>query len=418
MTTRDLGAAVVAFTLPSGILVGDTVYMASRNIEPMKIVGYHLPTQKVTSVATGSGLTSQALGADPAGRYLYVGVDHERAGHHNLYRLDLTDPTGPIEDLAEIEGLNIIALTVSPDGQVFFCGTEKSPKVYQYDPVTRKVTDFGSPDPLATMGRAIVATESTVFYGSGSVLSGGGDASRAEVFAVDRATGAVASITPPEIAAAPVVRDLQIIGDQLAVGTQGSPTPAPFAFVDLDDYSSVTVVDTSGTSAKLFREHDDRVYFVGLTGIGVHTPSTGAVEEIKVPGIGDPVRRTELWRLDPKQSSSGFAGLAVLGRHLYAMGNKGQLFVIDRHSRAIVHTADHKSIVPDLSTLLVHRGHVYGASRTTLYRIDRKTFEITALVTGLAGKWYGIPRICVDERGRFYVLRDRNLIQVAIPHQG
>ena len=76
----------------SSVLVGDTVYIGSRNLDPVRIVAFHVPTRKVigqTELATGYSI--QALAADSTGRYLYAGVLHDAIGPQpNLYRWDLT----------------------------------------------------------------------------------------------------------------------------------------------------------------------------------------------------------------------------------------------------------------------------------------------------------------------------------------
>ena len=52
----DLGPAVVQFSLMSATLVGETLYIGSRNLDPVKIIGLHVPTGRVTrsSVFRGS----------------------------------------------------------------------------------------------------------------------------------------------------------------------------------------------------------------------------------------------------------------------------------------------------------------------------------------------------------------------------
>ena len=40
----DLGPAVVQFSLMSSILVGDIVYIGSRNLDPVRIIAFHVPS--------------------------------------------------------------------------------------------------------------------------------------------------------------------------------------------------------------------------------------------------------------------------------------------------------------------------------------------------------------------------------------
>ncbi|SEE50448.1 hypothetical protein [Jiangella alba] len=125
----------------------------------------------------------------------------------------------------------------------------------------------------------------------------------------------------------------------------------------------------------------------------------------------DPVAGVELWRMETGQPN-GIGELAVRGRHLYGISRGGGFFVIDIPSRAIVHRADVSGISPGEATLITNRDAVYGVSDTSLFRFDPATFAPTVMVDELDGGWYGWPRVGLDERGRFYTLRDRNLIQV------
>ena len=130
----------------------------------------------------------------------------------------------------------------------------------------------------------------------------------------------------------------------------------------------------------------------------------------------DPVAGTELWRVETGQPR-GIGELAVLGRHLYGISHRGGLFVIDLTTRQVVHTSDISAICPDQATLITNRNAVYGLSGTTFFRIDPVAFSPTVVVDELDGGWYGWPRIDTDEQGRFYLLRERNLVRVDLGPQ-
>ncbi|MCD2442956.1 PQQ-binding-like beta-propeller repeat protein [Agromyces sp. SYSU K20354] len=132
----------------------------------------------------------------------------------------------------------------------------------------------------------------------------------------------------------------------------------------------------------------------------------------------DHVAGAELWRVETGQPN-GIAALESHGRHLFAWTIKGTLIVIDRATRAIVHTADHRALCPGFAALKSARGVIYGVSDTTLFRIDPKTFAVTVVVPGINGGWYSGPHLNVDEEGAVYTLRGRTLVRVDdLPHLG
>ncbi|WP_328460365.1 outer membrane protein assembly factor BamB family protein [Streptomyces sp. NBC_00448] len=625
-TVTDLGPAVVQFSLMSGLLVGDTVYIGSRNLTPARVIGFHLPTRKVVSVTdldAAPDPTIQALAADPTGRYLYIGVLLKGdQGKPNLFRWDLTTPDKPAVGIGRTGGdRDIRALAVAPDGTVYAVGgvTGTPPALWEYDPATGATTSLGVANPLATEAEAIAATDTAVFVGSGSVLAGGGDASKAALFAFDRTTRTFTSVVPKEMEQDPSLRCLGVIGGNLVVSTSGGVDPAKLAVMDLADLSSYTVVSVNGTTAKCFTADTDRIYFATDTGVqsysladktvsavefdgpdlgeiwGVdytdgklevvsaygfvaeidlaagtsvitdlgtagapadaeagmgiaagggyvyvggtgtlarHDLRSGAVVNLRAPGeakdaevIGgrlytgqydaqgiweydpraggqphqiaqfpsvqnrpmdtswdpankllllgvqsdtegggalwtysprtgksnsyvnpidsvqlvsavanrdgvaylggdnaaatgprgtvvavDPVTGRERWRLETGQQK-GVTALAVQGRHLYGLTRDGVLFVIDLHTRQLLHTADVSSVSRGYAALVTNRGTVYGASNTTLFRFHPKTFAVSSVVAGINGIWYSEPHVNAHD-GKLYTLRGHNLVEV------
>lgn len=260
----DLGPGIVGYSLMSGEVVGDTMYIGSRNLTPTRVIGYHVPTRKVVSrTDLGPGQFVQALAADATGRYLYAGiVYHGDRDQPNLFRWDLSDTTKPAEAIGRAEGLDVRALTVAADGKVYAVGKQDPPGLWEYDPATGQVVRIATPDPNATQARGVAVTADTVYYASGSNLSGGGDASRAALFAVDRQTHEVTSILPPELAVDPATREVAVFGDYVFVGTEGADEPAKVAAIRLDDHSSYRVATTAGKSAKCYVNVGDDVYFM------------------------------------------------------------------------------------------------------------------------------------------------------------
>ncbi|GAA3129625.1 hypothetical protein JOF29_007265 [Kribbella aluminosa] len=354
----DLGPGVSKFALMSGVLVGDTFYIGSRNLDPPHVIGYHLPTRKVVSRADlTSGYSIQALAADPSGRYLYAGVLQDAAGPPNLHRIDLTDP-GTAQPVGRTGERDIRDLAVAPDGVVYAVGGDGgtiAPALWEYDPATGLVRSLGVPDANATLAQAVAATDATVFFGAGSILAGGGGASHATLFALDRATGSFTSVLPAAFATAVSVTDLQVLGDRLAVGLKG---PGKSVLMMLGNLSSYETIPRTGI---LFQASGDTIYFannpnvyaystvtkkvttvqdgqdLGTTwGLGVHDGTVVSVSDYGFVATIDPVARsvsfTDLGEAgapaDPQlamgiEAGAGYAyvgGTGVVARHALDSG--------------------------------------------------------------------------------------------------
>ncbi|MCX5394336.1 PQQ-binding-like beta-propeller repeat protein [Streptomyces sp. NBC_00094] len=293
----DLGPGIEQFALMSALQVGDTVYIGSRNLEPTRVIAFHLPTRKVVSqTVLGVGHSVQALAADSTGRYLYAGIlTKGDEGKPNIFRWDLTTPDKPAVGVGRTEDRDIRDLAVAPDGTVYAVGgiPGKAPALWMYDPGTGAVTNLGIPDPKATLARAVAATDTAVFFGAGSVLAGGDGASKASLYAYDRAARTFTNVTPPEMEKDPSLRDLAVFGGRLAVSTSGSTEPAKLAVMDLADLSSYTVTPTTGKVVKNLAAHGDLIHFA--TDAGLHSYSTVSKVVAPVAFDGD---LGEIWGLD------------------------------------------------------------------------------------------------------------------------
>ncbi|GHG00299.1 outer membrane protein assembly factor BamB family protein [Streptomyces zaomyceticus] len=293
----DLGPGIQQFALMSALQVGDTVYIGSRNLEPTRVLAFHLPTREVVAqTVLGTGHSIQALAADSTGRYLYAGIlTKGDEGKPNLFRWDLAAPDKPAVGVGRTEDRDIRDLAVAPDGTVYAVGgiPGKAPALWMYDPGTGKVTELGIPDPKATLARAVAATDTTVFFGAGSVLSGGDGASKASLYAYDRASGTFGDVTPPEMEKDPSLRDLLVSGDRLVVSTSGSTEPAKLAVMDLADLSSYSVTTTTGKVVKNLTANGDSVYFATDTGLHSYSTETEVISPVGFDGdLG------EIWGLD------------------------------------------------------------------------------------------------------------------------
>ncbi|GAB3542228.1 hypothetical protein GCM10027403_34650 [Arthrobacter tecti] len=292
VTVTDLGPAVLNFSLAAGIPVGnDKVYVASRNIEPMQIVGFDLTTEKVTSITPCPGISTQLLAADPEGRYVYSAIrEYDSAPGPGFIRLDLSKAGAPKEDLAAIPGLDPYAITVSPDGVVFFGGQEKGPKLRQYDPSTGQLTVVATPDPNVPMIRSLAATETTVYIGTGAVQGVTPTSTKAGLFTLNRATGEVRSILPPQFGGKIEIRELEIMGDELCVHCRGGGYAA-LAFINLADPTKQRVIE--GTGGRMPKKLGDKIYWSGTGGVREYSLTTGTSRLITPAGLD----MGELWGL-------------------------------------------------------------------------------------------------------------------------
>ncbi|MCJ0875077.1 PQQ-binding-like beta-propeller repeat protein [Streptomyces sp. AP-93] len=311
----DLGPGIEQFALMSAIQVGDTVYIGSRNLSPTQVIAFDVPTRKVSAqTVLGTGHSIQALAADSTGRYLYAGVLVKAdEGKPNLFRWDLSTPDKPAVAIGRTEDRDIRDLAVAPDGTVYAVGgvPGKAPALWMYDPATGAVSKLGIPDPKATLARAVAATDTTVFFGAGSVLVGGDGASKASLYAYDRAAGTFSNVTPTEMEKDPSLRDLAVFGDRLVVSTSGSTEPAKLAVMDLADLSSYTVTPTSGKVVKNLTANGDLIYFATDSGLHSYSTATKAVAPVKFDGdLG------EIWGLDHAQGKltvvSGYGFVAEI----------------------------------------------------------------------------------------------------------
>ncbi|MFD4258274.1 PQQ-binding-like beta-propeller repeat protein [Streptomyces sp. NPDC058534] len=302
----DLGPAVRQFSLMSALLIGDTAYIGSRNIEPAQIIAVDLPTQKMvarTDLANGHSI--QALAADDSGRYLYAGIlQKASSGSANLFRWDLHSPDRPAEPLGSIADRDVRALAVAPDGVVYAVGggSGTAPALWEYDPATGEIRNVGTPDPEVTLARAVAATRTHAFFGAGTTFNGGGDTSRAALYVYDRSAKSFTSIAPSELLGDPSIRDLAVLGDRLAVSTAGSTEDAKVALLDLNDLSSYQVATSIGKVAKSFAMIGDTVYYANEEGLLAYRPRTNAISPVRFDGpeLG------EIWGVDSR------AGKAVV----------------------------------------------------------------------------------------------------------
>ncbi|MFC9465548.1 outer membrane protein assembly factor BamB family protein [Streptomyces coelicoflavus] len=242
---------------------------------------------------------------------------------------------------------------MAPDGVVYAVGggRDTAPALWEYDPATGQIRNAGTPDPKVTLARAVAATRTHAFFGAGTTFNGGGDTSRAALYAYDRSAKTFTSVTPPEMAGDPSIRDLAVFGDRLAVSTAGATENSKVALMDLDDLGSYQVATSIGKVAKCFTMIGDTVYYANEDGLLAYGPETNTVSPVRfdgpelgeiwgVDGRGDKTVVTSAYgfvaQIDPVRGSADVTdldgagapmapqtvmGIAAGGGHVYVGGN-------------------------------------------------------------------------------------------------
>ncbi|MFS0910561.1 hypothetical protein AB3M89_02135 [Microbacterium sp. 179-I 3D2 NHS] len=277
----DLGPGVQTFTMMSSAMADGTIYMSTRNVEPMKVVGYHVATRSITSVTDVFGESTQAMAVEPTGRYLYgcvrINFGDNVTPVSRLLRIDLTASGRPMEPLVEIDGLIPFAMSIAPDGTVYFAGRQKAPRLYAYTPSTGALSEVVTPDPDAQYGRSLLATDDAVYFGlRGTNPSTGAAAAR--LYRVERATGAATSILPAELARTSEIRDM-LLHEGTLVLVNGSVG----ALVDEADPSTYTVLRSPLNLGKLPVPLNGRYYFAGSRGVAEYDPVARTYRSISAP---------------------------------------------------------------------------------------------------------------------------------------
>ncbi|WP_163543981.1 PQQ-binding-like beta-propeller repeat protein [Occultella kanbiaonis] len=126
----------------------------------------------------------------------------------------------------------------------------------------------------------------------------------------------------------------------------------------------------------------------------------------------DPRHGTEVWRA--AFSLGRPKSLVVWGNSVCGMTMEGRFFVLDvaTGSPTLIHDADLSAFMSrEYVELLVDRGFIYGASDSTLFRIDPSDYSAVVL-HDLTGEWFSSgSRIAADEDHWLYTLAGRDLIR-------
>ncbi|UNK71387.1 PQQ-binding-like beta-propeller repeat protein [Microbacterium sp. H1-D42] len=284
---ESLGAGVVQFGSKSAVQVGDTIYIGSRNIEPTYVAAFHIPTRRIIATAAiPNGRSIQGMDGSADGKWLYFAIESPAGDQDTVYRWDLTDRSLPAEPLGRAADVTIWNMSVAPDGFAYFGGKEAPPTVWQYSPADGQITSIGTPEATATGIRTVLATDETVYIGSGTVLNGSETTSNAVLAAYDRATGEMRQILPPELADDETVRSLALHDDKLVVGTYGGSVPSKLAVISTVDPTSYRVLETAAVTTRAPFVHDGDLYFsAGANDVRIVSLDTLEMTSLEIEGV-------------------------------------------------------------------------------------------------------------------------------------
>lgn len=279
--TKDLGLASEVGLIQSSVLLGNRLYMASRGIQPALLGAFDMTTRQYTGIhKIPSGGTAWAMTS--YGDSVYVGM----TGTPDLYQFDTrANSLTKVASFAP-EADSIWSADASPDGKVYV-GTSSPAGLYEYDTSTGLVRDLGNVF-TGNILRAVVATHDTVYAGGH-----GHGLGRAQLVAIDRQTGEIQDVLPPEVLEGETyVFRMAVTDDWLLVGLNSSPE---LIMVNLDDHSDYRIVpfepEIPGTLQGItsFVHTDEAVFFMARPSGSLHRYdlASGVMSELATPYEGD-----------------------------------------------------------------------------------------------------------------------------------
>ena len=275
-TVADLGAAAVGTAVNGAELVGENLYLVSRQAVPANLATLNLSSRTVTDVSTiPTGIEGWAATAVNDGRDLYFGM-HTPA---DLYHYDTAEATLDPEPVATFSReLLVMDQAAAPDDTIYVAGMARgtSGGVYAFDPATHAVEDLGTPVPGQRYVRSIAADEETVYAGMGPAAS---------IQYRARVGGDWTTIEIPELDGESFVYDIAVEGKYLTFGTEPSGL---FGVVDLETGEVTVVPVPSGRTVDSIVMDATTAYFtVRPEGILYsYDISTSTLTELATPSPG------------------------------------------------------------------------------------------------------------------------------------
>ncbi len=232
VTVRSLGTAVSGFPVNAAARAGDRVHVVSMDLEPPRVVTYDLASDRVVgSVDLPVGRRAWAI-TESAGA-VYVGLWNRPAPAPNVFRVD--PAAGTAEAVGRVPSdLEFWALAAAGDGQLY-AGTDR-PAVAVLDPATGEVASIDLPVVAATAQVTAVVVDGGTVYAA----TRGGEA---RLYAIDVATREVRLVRDLAGDGLDGIYSLAVAGGRAVAGASG-----PEATAVVVDTATGAVV-ASGTAA-------------------------------------------------------------------------------------------------------------------------------------------------------------------------
>ncbi|MEQ4209476.1 PQQ-binding-like beta-propeller repeat protein [Actinopolymorpha sp. B9G3] len=394
---ETFGTASTTAAIVGATVFGGHAYVVTRGLVPPLLAEIDLDThQVVRSVPLPSGEGGWA--ATVSGGQVYAGM-------YTVPDVHRFDPeTGEVETVARLGGSSgfVWALTTAPDGTIY-AATYPDGGIWEIDPTTRVFRRIAQPVPGAQYARYVAADATHVYA---SVYTPG------RLVAIDRATGTVRNLNPPELGDA-VYGPLTIDRDRLVT------TSSHKLLTMRTDGSDVTMVELPESEALI------DAFAVGAEGtVYATTRRTGSVyryqpgaselEQLATPSANDEHRAIVLlddrtmfgaagsggvWWLDLESGTYSFVDLIDAGlppgpeRPQAIVHDPGRGVYIGGHWALEVYDPDTgkrtRFRVPgEVKAMLVHDHLLYLAlyPSTQLVVLDPATGEVRDLGTILHGQ--------------------------------
>jgi outer membrane protein assembly factor BamB len=387
---RRFGPASITGAIVGAVTHEGRGYVVTRGLKPPVLAEVDLATRKVLrSVRLPDGpAAGEAEGAwatAVSGGKVYVGAYPVP----DLYRFD--PATGEVAHLASFgkNGGFVWSLAAAPDGKIY-AGTYPDGKVREYDPATGEVRDFGVLAAGERYVRALAADDENVYAG---LLD------KAELVAVDRATGAVRRLAQGGSGFGAVAEH----GDRV-LGASGNTL-----FDVRKDGTDLRTADLGELTVDMIGFAPDGTAYVSSRPQGaIHRYRTGdgALTEVGTPRLGEETRRLVveggtlrgfagsggMWTMDVRTGAAEFTDLVEAG--LPTGSERPQSMLLDG-DRALYIGGHFAVTVRDLRTggerriwvpgepkdMVRRGGKIYAALYPSgqIIEIDRRTDAIRSL---------------------------------------